>query len=80
MKSGSFQVLMNAVANGAVGLFWTVIKQLYATYDAQTAMAVVETLFTVATVTGAGCAGVVKFLKWRQGRHIDRWYVRHRGR
>lgn len=72
MKSGSFEVLMNAVVNGDVGLFWNIVKQFYASEDAQTALAVVETLFAAGAVGSVGYAGVVRFLQWRRGRALQR--------
>lgn len=71
-KTGSFEVLMSAVTNGDVGLAWTIIKQFYQTEDVQTAKAVVETLLMGGTGAGAATAGVVKFLKWRKGRPIEK--------
>lgn len=68
MKTGSFEVLMNAVTSGDVGLMWSIIKQFYQSEDVQTAQAVVETLLLGGTVG----TSVVKFLQWRRGRTIQR--------
>jgi hypothetical protein len=71
MRDGSFEVLMNAVTSGDVGLVWSIVKSFYADENVQTAKAVVETIIDVGAIAGVP-VGLIKFLLWRRNRTIDK--------
>ncbi|MBX9619792.1 MAG: hypothetical protein K2X10_11645 [Hyphomicrobiales bacterium] len=72
MQHGSFEVFLNAVISGDVGLPWSMIKVFYASDDGKTALAVIQTL-AGATATTAGVGkGVIWLLKVLKGRKILR--------
>jgi hypothetical protein len=67
VRHGSFEVLLNAVTNGDVGLIWGMVKSFYGSDDGQTAKAVIETLVGGGTIVWS----VIGFIRWLGGGKID---------
>lgn len=72
MHHGSFEVFLNAVTGGDVGLAWSMIKAFYASDDGKTALAVIETLGGAGTTLAVTRNGVLWLLKKLKGRKISR--------
>jgi hypothetical protein len=71
-EEGSFRVLLTAIANGELGLAWTMIRDFYQSDDGQAAKAVIETLVGAGTILGVAAAGVIAVIKKLRGRKIEK--------